>query len=66
MAQRLQSDGPGISFDHAKCDSFGFIRSRVRFGAIFHPGPGAPDGARVVHMEMISLFSCFCSFASIH
>ena len=23
----------------------------------FHPGPGVPDGARVVHMEMISLFS---------
>ena len=45
---------------------FGFIRSEVRFGTIFHPGPGAPDGARVVHMEMISLFSCFCSFASIH
>ena len=28
--------------------------------------PGVPDNARVVHTEMINLFSCSCLFASVH
>ena len=54
-----------------------FLKARVQFGfirfnqltlpeAVSILCPGVPGNARVVHKEMISLFSCSGLFASVH